>query len=154
MAPDETAPAPPTGDPAGTAAVGLLSLDAIEELIAQKVRLFNQQIPNEPKFAKFITGMEKEVLIQVGEQVGFTTRLANSTLEALTRVTLPLNDDAEPDPDSPGPDITILTDHATMSGMLSGTLKPIKAYATKRLKVKAQVKDLLVLKKLLAPPQD
>ncbi len=149
MVNDDTAPAAaPAADPAN-----LLSMDTIEELIAEKVRLFNEQIPNEPKFAKFITGMEKEVLIQVGEQVGFTTRLADSTLEAITRVALPLDGVAEDDPEA-GPDITILADHATMSGMLAGTLKPIKAYATKKLKVKAQVKDLLVLKKLLAKPKD
>lgn len=138
----------PTGD-------DLLSLDTIEQLIVEKVRLFNEQIPNEPKFAKFVSQMEKEVLIQVGETVGFATRLANSTLENIARVNLSdTNAEADPDPEASAPDITIITDHATMSGMLSGTLKPIKAYATKKLRVKAQVKDLLILKKLLAQPKE
>ncbi len=123
----------------------ILSLDAIQAHLEEKVELFNAQIPNEPKFAKFVALMEKTVMVQIGDEVGFVTRLANSTLEHFSRVNLPIDTEH---------DIIIMADHPTMSGMLSGTLKPIKAYATKKLRLKAQVKDVLFLKKLLAKPKN
>lgn len=122
---------------------GLLSLESIEEMLNAKVTLFNEQVPAEPKFAKFVEGMERKVYIQLGDSIGYTSQLANSFLDPLQRIEGP-----------PGfePDITLAMDQATLSGMLNDELSPVKAYAMKRLKVKAQVKDLLMLKKLLATP--
>ena len=120
---------------------GLMDMQAIEDQLKAKVDQFNSEIPTQPKLAKFLNELDRKVIISVGDEVGFTTRLADCYLSTLTRVALPVEGEH---------DIQIAMTHETLSDMLTGKLRPIKAYATKKLKVKAKkVKDLLVLKKLL-----
>ena len=46
-------------------------------------------------------------------------------------------------------DITLTTNRSILEKILTGDMRPMKAYATKRLRIKAKVKDLLMIKKLL-----
>ncbi len=36
-----------------------------------------------------------------------------------------------------------------MTGLLDGSVKPMKAYATKKLKIKASLQDLMLMRKVL-----
>jgi putative sterol carrier protein len=44
-------------------------------------------------------------------------------------------------------DITIITTPESLQGLIDGTLRPMKAYVTKKILVKGKVQDLLFLKK-------
>jgi putative sterol carrier protein len=49
----------------------------------------------------------------------------------------------------PKPDITVTTNSSTLAGIVDGTVNPIQAYITHRLRVMGNMSDLLILQKLL-----
>ena len=48
------------------------------------------------------------------------------------------------------PDLKIITDRATFEGIINGTVKPLKAYALQKIKLKGSLKDRLLFKDLLS----
>ena len=46
-----------------------------------------------------------------------------------------------------GADITLISTPESLQGLIDGTLRPMKAYITKKISVKGNIQDLLFLKK-------
>jgi putative sterol carrier protein len=49
----------------------------------------------------------------------------------------------------PQPDVKVTTNSNTLAGIIDGSVNPIQAYITRKLKVAGQMEDLLRLQKLL-----
>ena len=113
-----------------------MNADDIPEMLQEKVTLFNQRIDNEEKFAGMIGDKQRSVRIEITDGVTLTARLADGRLADFTTAA------------GPEADIRVTADTETMGGMLAGTVSPIVAYATRRLKVKCSVRDLLLLKRI------
>ena len=113
-----------------------MNADDIPEMLQEKVTLFNQRIDNEEKFAGMIGDKQRSVCIEVTDGASLTARLADGRLADFSTEA-----GAETD-------IRVTADTETLGGMLAGTVSPVKAYATRRLKVKCSVRDLLLLKRI------
>lgn len=67
----------------------------------------------------------------------FTLSIAEDGKATLTEQTTPL------------PDVQVTTNSDTLAGIVDGTVNPIQAYITRKLKVTGRMEDLLRLQKLL-----
>ncbi len=46
------------------------------------------------------------------------------------------------------PDITLFSDPETIAGIIEGKIKPMKAFALRKVRVKGEIEDILRLRKL------
>ncbi len=98
---------------------------------------FNQRVAADPNLADHLAGKERLVRLDLGGGLLYHFRLVDNQLTALQRG------------DATGSQtITVLSDSRTLTALLTRELKPIKAYATGKLKIKGDLGDLLMLKKI------
>src|SRR6266571_2521098 len=97
----------------------------MKELIEQAVAKFNERAQNDAKLQKDLEGVVRTVLVDLKDrQIG---SVADGPVDA--------------------PDVTILSDAATLTALLKKEMGPMKAYATQKLKIKASLEDVLRLRK-------
>ena len=104
-------------------------------LLEEAVAKFNAKVEKDPGLQRELEGMERKVLIEVKEGPRYHFVLKDQRVDGVR--------------DGPieSPDVTIIGDEATLTGLLKGELGPMRALATNRLKVKGSLEDILRIRK-------
>ncbi|SRR6266571_8618251 len=107
----------------------------MKELIEQAVAKFNERAQNDAKLQKDLEGVVRTVLVDLKDGTKFHFVLKDRQIGSVA--------------DGPvdAPDVTILSDAATLTALLKKEMGPMKAYATQKLKIKASLEDVLRLRK-------
>ena len=104
--------------------------------IEHAVADFNQRAKTDPKMIETLKDMDRLIQLDVeGDQV-YHFHLKDSHIDGVK------------DGPTANPQVLVSTDKQTLLGIFSGETSAMKAYMTKRIKFKATLMDLLVLKKL------
>ena len=107
----------------------------IEELINGAIAKFNARVESDAVLQKELDGMKRTVQVELKDGRSFCFNLQENRM----------GDFHEGRLDSP--DIKIVSDEATLSGLLMGTVRPMKAWATKKVQFKASLEDLMRIRK-------
>ncbi len=110
----------------------------IEDLIKNAIEKFNEDIDNRVKDEKLkeeLGKVTKRVQIEITDDDNFNFILCSGRITDFSKGNIE------------DPDARIISDKATLEGVLKGEIKPIKAWATKKLRVKASLEDMLMLRK-------
>jgi len=107
----------------------------VEQFLKEMIEKFNAKAAAEPAFEKEMQGMKKVVQIDVtdGEKYFFT--LENARIGPMSKGTVS------------NPDIAVAGSTETFMKLKSGELRPMKAYALRKLQVKGTLEDILKLRK-------
>lgn len=107
----------------------------MRDLLEQAVQKFNERAQRDEKLQRELEGIERKVLVELRDGPKFHFLLKDKQIG--------------PVGDGPvdAPDVTILSDSATLTAVLKKEMGPMKAYATQKLKVKASLDDVLRLRK-------
>lgn len=107
----------------------------VEEYINEMIKKLNDKAASDPKFEAELKGLKKlvQVVVTDGETYNFT--LENARVGPMSKGAVP------------NPDITIIGAAETYDQLRSGELRPMKAYATRKLQVKGTLEDILRLRK-------
>jgi putative sterol carrier protein len=103
----------------------------MQELVGK----FNEKVENDDKLRDELKGMDKRVLIDL-ESEKYHFRLQDQKIDGIQ------------EGDITDPDVTVNSDPETMQGLLDGTIKPMKAFALRKVRFKGNLDDLLRLRKL------
>ncbi len=107
----------------------------VELQLQDLVNKFNEKVEKDDKLRSELKGVDRKVLIDL-ESEKYNFRLQNEKVSDLQ--TGEISD----------PDITILSDPVTIEGLISGKIKPMKALALRKLKLKGSIDDMLRLRNL------
>jgi len=105
--------------------------DLLEGLIAK----FNAKVDSDPTLSAEIGDMQKTVLIELSDGTKWHFTLKDRHVAGLL------------DGGIDRADLTLITDEATLRGLLLREIGPFKAYATGKLKFKGSLDDLLRFRK-------
>lgn len=107
----------------------------VEPQIQDLINKFNNKVEKDEKLRNELKGVDRKVLIDL-ESEKYNFRLHDEKVDgfAVGEIT--------------DPDITILSDPATMEGLISGKIKPMKAVALRKLRLKGNIDDMLRLRNL------
>ena len=103
----------------------------LEEAIGK----FNKKAAEDPKLAQELEGIKRVVLIDCNDGPKFHFTLENKRMTPLADGPV---DNAE---------VKIVSDSETLMKLLTGELKPMKAWALKKVKIDASLEDLMRLRK-------
>ncbi|MBX8637638.1 MAG: SCP2 sterol-binding domain-containing protein [Thermoplasmata archaeon] len=107
----------------------------IEDLINGAISKFNSRVEKDPVLQKELEGMTRTVQVELKDGKSFCFSLQKNRMGDLHEGRLE------------NPDIKIVSDEATLSGLLTGTVRPMKAWATKKVQFKASLEDLMRIRK-------
>lgn len=107
----------------------------MKDLIESAVQRFNERAERDEKLRRELEGIERKVLVDLKDGPKYHFVLKDKQIG-------PVGDGA-----IDAPDVTILSDSATLGAVLRKEMGPMKAYATQKLKVKASLDDVLRLRK-------
>jgi hypothetical protein len=110
------------------------------EFIEDMVNKFNQKVDESEKMFEKLKDISRTIQIELDETIFYHMRMVNGRIIEF----LP---EAVKEPEVP--DVRILSDTVTFEGIMNKTVKPLKAYALNKIKVKGALKDRLLLKDLL-----
>lgn len=103
----------------------------IQELIDK----FHRKMEKDEAARDEVMPIDKTFNIDLGEEK-YSMKLSKARITDFKPETL---DDA---------DVTLITSPESLTGLIDGSLRPMKAYVTKKIVVKGKVQDLMFLKKL------
>ena len=107
----------------------------VKELLENIVNEFNRKVDDDPSFAKEARERDRTVLFRFDEGDTYNMALKDGRLEGVFEGPIE------------GADITVMTDADTFRGLVSGDISAMRAYATKKLRLKASIQDLMTLRK-------
>jgi putative sterol carrier protein len=105
--------------------------ETFESLIAK----FNGKVESDPKLAHELDGITKKVNIDLKSE-HYSFMLKDARAQAFADGHL---DDA---------DVTIISDPETVQGLLDRRIRPMKAFALKKVRIKGSIEDVMHLRKL------
>ncbi|MDR2698970.1 MAG: SCP2 sterol-binding domain-containing protein [Candidatus Methanoplasma sp.] len=106
----------------------------MEASIQTLIDKFHRKMENDEQARAEVMPIVKTVNIDLGAE-HYSMRLENAQISDFKPVII---DEA---------DIILLTTPESLQGLIDGTLRPMKAYITKKIVVKGKIQDLLFLKK-------
>lgn len=106
------------------------------EQIQSLVDKFNKRSDEDEKLRKDLAHLDKTFAIDLGTEF-YSMKLQNSRITDFK---------AEAAGNS---DITVISTPENLQAMIDGELRPMKAYITKKVKIKGNLQDLMFLKKFL-----
>ncbi|MDH7508282.1 MAG: SCP2 sterol-binding domain-containing protein [Methanomassiliicoccales archaeon] len=107
----------------------------LKELLNDSINKFNKKVSSDAQLQKELIGIRKKVLIDLGSEK-YNFSLEENRISSVN------------DGEIADPDITVFSDPETFSGILSGRIKPMKAYALRKIRIKGSLEDLMHLRKL------
>jgi len=107
---------------------------SMEASIQTLIDKFHKKMEKDEEAKKEVMPIKKTINIDLGTE-HYSMRLEDAQIDDFKPQMI---DDA---------DITILTTPENLQGLIDGTLRPMKAYVTKKIIVKGKIQDLLFLKK-------
>jgi len=108
----------------------------LEELLRNAIRKFNDKAREDEKLKKDLEGVERRIQVEIEGGKRYHFILRNQQISDL----------GEGEIDSPN--VRIVSDEATLTGLLKGEISPMKALATKKVRIKASLEDLFRLRRL------
>jgi putative sterol carrier protein len=109
--------------------------EELKSLLEGAIGKFNAKAAEDPKLAEELEGVERKVMVDVTDGPKYNFKIENKRMT-------PILDGA-----IDAPDVTLSGDMATMLGLLKKEIKPMKAFALKKIRVKASLEDLMRLRK-------
>jgi len=107
----------------------------IEELINGAISKFNAHVEKDPVLQKELDGMKRTVQVELTDGRNFCFTLENNRMGSVQTGRVD------------NPDIKIISDEVTLTGLLNGTIRPMKAWATRKVQFKASLEDLMRIRK-------
>ena len=107
----------------------------VRDKIEEAIEKFNKMVHEDPKLQKEVQGIVRRVQIVLEDGPSYHFVLDNGHIDGL--LDGPLGE----------AEVTVTTDTATLEGIFSGEVNALRAYATKKLKLKASLQDLMTLRK-------
>lgn len=107
----------------------------VRDLLESAVEQFNEKAEKDPKFREDLADKTRTVQFLLDDGRAWNFKLENAHIEGVN--------------DGPleGADISITSDEETIRGIFDGSISAMRAYATKKIKFKASLQDLLTLRK-------
>ena len=112
-------------------------MDELEKYITNALEKFKTKIAADEELQKELADIVKTINLNTTDNDGFSFVLDNGQIKDLKRGKLE------------GVDITLNATTEDFKLLFTGELKPMKAWATKRLKFDASIEDVMRLRKLL-----
>ncbi len=109
----------------------MILIDQLSELVHK----FNNKVNRDEKLSEALDGIRKAINLEFGEEL-YSFRIEDGKAHSLKDG---LIDD---------PDVTIAADLETIKGLLDKSIRPMKAFAQRKLRVVGEIEDLLRLRKL------
>lgn len=109
-----------------------------KELLVDAIARFNAKSDSDEKLRGTLDGITRKVQVEISDEADYHFQLADCKIAGLESGAVE------------APDVRISTDSATLSALMSKSLSPFKAYATGKLKVKASLTDLMMLRSFLS----
>lgn len=110
------------------------------DLLEDMVNAYNRKVDESEKLFEKLKEVTRTIQVELDETVFYHMRMVNGKIIEI----LP---EALKEPDLP--DLRILSDIVTFEGILNKTVKPLKAYALKKIKIKGALRDRLLLKDIM-----
>ncbi len=107
----------------------------MEEIIQKVIDTFNEKSEKDEKVKKKIGKLERNIVIEISDEKTYHMTLKDGHLSEF----------GVGDVDS---DIRIMSDSVTLTKIINKEMSAVKAYATKKLKMKAAFSDLMMIKSL------
>jgi len=107
---------------------------SMEAAIQTLIDKFHRKMEKDEEAKREVMPIKKIINIDLGTEQ-YSMRLENAQISDFRPATVD------------GADITILTTPENLQGLIDGTLRPMKAYVTKKISVKGKIQDILFLKK-------
>ena len=108
----------------------------MEEKICELIEKFNKKAEEDEKFQRELEGIERTILLDITDKGKYSFVLREKRIGDFSAG------------DVENPDIQISLDSETFNALLNRELGPMKAIATKRLRIKASLQDMFRLRKL------
>ena len=107
----------------------------VEQFLKEMIEKFNAKAAGDPEFEKELQSLKKTVQVEVtdGEKYFFT--LENARIGPMAKGI------------TPNPDISIIGSTEVFMQLKSGELRPMKAYALRKIQLKGTLEDILRLRK-------
>ncbi|HKM13962.1 MAG TPA: SCP2 sterol-binding domain-containing protein [Candidatus Methanomethylophilaceae archaeon] len=109
---------------------------SMQEKIEGIVVKFNKRSDEDEKLREDMAHLKKVFMIDLGDEV-YSMKLENSKVDDFKAEIV---EDA---------DIVLTSTSETIEASMSGELRPMRAYITKKIKIKGSIQDLMFLKKFL-----
>lgn len=106
----------------------------MEPEIQKLIDKFRAKVASDENVRKEIAHLDKRFNIDLGEE-SYSFRLKDSEISDFKPELL---EEA---------DVTLITTPESLQGLIDGTLRPMRAYVTKKIKIKGKIDDLMFLKK-------
>lgn len=100
-------------------------------------RGFRRRWENNPDFRKSLKGKDRTILIDLKESGAWTLNVRDGDLDDIT--------EGKP----ADPDVRITAEATDFLAIFDGTLSPLEAYVRKKIKVKAGLRDILLVKSFM-----
>lgn len=107
----------------------------MENEIQNVIDRFHEKMENDPELKKNIEPLTKVFALDLGDE-SYTLKLKDARIYSF-----------EPGLASDA-DVTMTTTPENLSALIDGTLRPMRAYALKKVRIKGRLDDLMFLKKL------
>lgn len=107
----------------------------VRELLEQTVEKFNEKSRTDEKFRRELKGLRKTVQLELDDGRAYHFNLRDTLIDGVH------------DGKKEGADILIFTDADTFRDIVNGEMSPMRAYATKKIKFKASLSDMLMMRK-------
>jgi len=107
----------------------------VEQFLRDTIDKFNKKAAEDPRIPKELQGIRRTIMVEVTDGESYNFVLENAKVGELLKGKIE------------NPDIKITANTETFKQLQSGELRIMKAYATRRMQVKAPLEDVLRLRK-------
>lgn len=104
--------------------------------LEKAVAAFNERAKSDPKFQETLRDMSRLIQLDVDGDAVYHFQLKDFHIDGVK------------DGAAASPEVLVSTDKDTLLGIFNGEVSPMSAYVRKKIRFKATLMDLLVLKKL------
>jgi len=108
------------------------------DLLNDLANRLNSKFDTDAELQEKLGGLNRTIQIELNNDVSYYLRVVGGKIVDI------VEDVAEE------PDLKIITDRATFEGIINGTVKPLKAYALQKIRLKGSLKDRFLFKDLLS----
>jgi putative sterol carrier protein len=110
---------------------------SVRPVIESVVVRFNERVANDPELRKELAGLTKKVQLDLGQEKYYFV---------LKECSVPCVCDGVM---AETPDITLFSDPETITKIVNGEMKMMKAWALKKVRLKGSIEDLMRFRKFL-----
>ena len=108
---------------------------SVEPMIQELIDKFNAKVDEDAKLREELKGLHKTVFLDLGEEQ-YSLSLQDEKIQGFTAGAID------------NPDLTVTSDPDTFVGIVEGKIKPMKAFALRKVKIKGDISDVMSLRKL------